>query len=67
MIKPAKNRVEHKTGGQVKVADAPDQVFKKACELAEIPATRRQQVKWRKGRGKALAQKFEAIKALSNA
>ncbi|MBC8435235.1 hypothetical protein H8D91_01910 [archaeon] len=43
----------------IKMAEGVNVTFKKACELAEIPATRRQWKKWQKGKG--LARKFESL------
>lgn len=39
-------------------------VFEKACELAEIKPTKRQQAKWRDGCGKALQFRRSAVEAL---
>lgn len=39
-------------------------LFKRACELAKVPATRRQASKWRNRRGQAYAQRHEAAKPL---
>lgn len=41
-------------------------VFLKACELAEIPVTRRQASKFNNGYGAAYAMRFKALKAIQN-
>lgn len=47
------------------VADT-DQVFRKACELANTPPTRRQASKYDKGRGKAFPFKPAAIRSIQD-
>lgn len=41
---------------------AGNHLFKRACELAKVPATKRQASKWRNRRGQAYAQRHEAAK-----
>ena len=40
---------------------ATDRVFRKACELAQTPPTKRQASKWHNGYGKAFPMKNAAV------
>ena len=50
----------------VKAYFGTDNVFRRACELAEIPVTRRQHKKYTERRGKAWEKRNDAIRDLAS-
>jgi hypothetical protein len=53
----------NKTPVEFKLYEGGDQIFRKACTLADVKPTRRQYRRWTQERGQAYAKRAEAIKS----